>query len=161
MLLRNSSALVFCVRSVPPGANAGEQWLTVWGRKSHSGIFHMLPLGRRVEDKIQHLIDQHMESLGQAKCPPELGWQAAHSLFRGFEAFPLEHLLGSSLGEEWSTLKGWIRGMAQPISSRPNWYLTVSLLALPLGRSKGRGISPLPDARRRNHDTCGTFGEVL
>ncbi|KAK3394861.1 hypothetical protein B0H63DRAFT_462233 [Podospora didyma] len=37
-------------------------------RQSHSGIFHMLPLGRRVQDKIEALIARHMEeSLGASR----------------------------------------------------------------------------------------------
>ncbi|KAK3695220.1 hypothetical protein B0T22DRAFT_526805 [Podospora appendiculata] len=30
-------------------------------RQSHAGIFHMLPLGRRVQDKIERLVARHME----------------------------------------------------------------------------------------------------
>lgn len=29
-------------------------------RQAHSGIFHMLPLGRRVQQKLEALIDRHM-----------------------------------------------------------------------------------------------------
>ncbi|KAJ9157717.1 Proline--tRNA ligase [Pleurostoma richardsiae] len=36
-------------------------------RQSHAGIFHMLPMGRRVQDKIERLIDKHMEGLGASK----------------------------------------------------------------------------------------------
>ncbi|TVY75569.1 Proline--tRNA ligase [Lachnellula suecica] len=36
-------------------------------RQAHSGIFHMLPLGRRVQDKLESLIDKHMSSLGASK----------------------------------------------------------------------------------------------
>ncbi|KAL2015941.1 hypothetical protein VTK56DRAFT_4513 [Thermocarpiscus australiensis] len=32
-------------------------------RQSHSGIFHMLPLGQRVQDKVERLIALHMEEL--------------------------------------------------------------------------------------------------
>lgn len=32
-------------------------------RQSHSGMFHMLPLGRRVQDKVENLVAGHMEEL--------------------------------------------------------------------------------------------------
>lgn len=36
-------------------------------RQAHSGIFHMLPLGRRVQDKLEALIDKYMFQLGASK----------------------------------------------------------------------------------------------
>ncbi|POS87129.1 hypothetical protein EPUL_000720, partial [Erysiphe pulchra] len=36
-------------------------------RQAHSGIFHMLPLGRRVERKLEALIDKHMSHLGASR----------------------------------------------------------------------------------------------
>ncbi|KAI1170254.1 class II aaRS and biotin synthetase [Nemania sp. FL0916] len=36
-------------------------------RQSHAGIFHMLPLGERVQNKLEKLIDKHMSSLGASK----------------------------------------------------------------------------------------------
>ncbi|TPX17401.1 uncharacterized protein E0L32_003044 [Thyridium curvatum] len=33
-------------------------------RQAHSGIYHMLPLGHRVQQKIEDLIDKHMRSVG-------------------------------------------------------------------------------------------------
>lgn len=34
-------------------------------RQSHAGIFHMLPLGKRVQDKVERLVAKHLEeSLG-------------------------------------------------------------------------------------------------
>ncbi|KAI7212582.1 prolyl-tRNA synthetase [Hortaea werneckii] len=36
-------------------------------RQSASGIFHLLPLGLRVQDKIEKLIDKHMTKLGASK----------------------------------------------------------------------------------------------
>lgn len=36
-------------------------------RQAHSGIFHMLPLGLRVLDKIERLIDKHMQRIGASK----------------------------------------------------------------------------------------------
>ncbi|TDZ22986.1 Proline--tRNA ligase [Colletotrichum orbiculare MAFF 240422] len=36
-------------------------------RQSHSGIFHVLPLGRRVQAKLESLIDHYMKQLGASK----------------------------------------------------------------------------------------------
>lgn len=36
-------------------------------RQAYSGIFHLLPLGLRVQDKLERLIDKHMRSLGASK----------------------------------------------------------------------------------------------
>ncbi|PPJ53400.1 hypothetical protein CBER1_00939 [Cercospora berteroae] len=36
-------------------------------RQAQSGIFHLLPLGLRVLDKVEHMIDKHMQSVGAAK----------------------------------------------------------------------------------------------
>ncbi|KAI1456877.1 prolyl-tRNA synthetase [Annulohypoxylon moriforme] len=36
-------------------------------RQSHSGVHHMLPLGQRVEEKLQKLIDKYMFQLGASK----------------------------------------------------------------------------------------------
>jgi prolyl-tRNA synthetase len=34
-------------------------------QQAHSGIFQLLPLGLRVQDKIEKLVDKHMHSVGQ------------------------------------------------------------------------------------------------
>ncbi|KAG8626016.1 hypothetical protein KVT40_006417 [Elsinoe batatas] len=36
-------------------------------RQTHAGIFHLLPLGQRVQSKLEHVIDHHMESIGASK----------------------------------------------------------------------------------------------
>lgn len=36
-------------------------------RQAYSGIFHFLPLGLRVQDKVERLLDQHMQKLGASK----------------------------------------------------------------------------------------------
>ncbi|EFX06114.1 prolyl-tRNA synthetase [Grosmannia clavigera kw1407] len=36
-------------------------------RQAHSGVFHMLPLGLRVQDKIEALVDKHMRSIGASR----------------------------------------------------------------------------------------------
>ena len=32
--------------------------------KAHSGLFHLLPLGLRVQEKLERLVDKHMLRLG-------------------------------------------------------------------------------------------------
>ncbi|KAK2002873.1 prolyl-tRNA synthetase [Colletotrichum falcatum] len=36
-------------------------------RQSHSGIFHLLPLGRRVQNKLENVIDYYMQDLGASR----------------------------------------------------------------------------------------------
>ncbi|KAL6702597.1 hypothetical protein ACN47E_001327 [Coniothyrium glycines] len=36
-------------------------------RQAHSGVFHLLPLGLRVQNKLEALIDKHMQSIGASK----------------------------------------------------------------------------------------------
>ncbi|KAF1965508.1 prolyl-tRNA synthetase [Bimuria novae-zelandiae CBS 107.79] len=36
-------------------------------RQAHSGVFHLLPLGLRVQSKLEALIDKHMSSIGASK----------------------------------------------------------------------------------------------
>ncbi|KAJ5946459.1 hypothetical protein N7454_003298 [Penicillium verhagenii] len=36
-------------------------------RQAYSGVFHLLPLGLRVQDKLERLIDKHMRTLGASK----------------------------------------------------------------------------------------------
>ncbi|OAX82920.1 proline-tRNA ligase [Emergomyces africanus] len=36
-------------------------------RQAYSGVFHMLPLGLRVQEKLERLIDKHMHTLGASK----------------------------------------------------------------------------------------------
>ncbi|KAH7326711.1 hypothetical protein B0I35DRAFT_142396 [Stachybotrys elegans] len=36
-------------------------------RQSHSGIFQVLPMGLRVQDKIEKLLDKHMQSIGASR----------------------------------------------------------------------------------------------
>ncbi|KAF1956103.1 prolyl-tRNA synthetase [Byssothecium circinans] len=36
-------------------------------RQAHSGVFHLLPLGLRVQNKLESLIDKHMRSIGASK----------------------------------------------------------------------------------------------
>lgn len=36
--------------------------------QAHSGVFHLLPLGLRVQNKLETLIDKHMQSIGASKA---------------------------------------------------------------------------------------------
>ncbi|TKA74701.1 hypothetical protein B0A55_05090 [Friedmanniomyces simplex] len=73
-------------------------------RQAHSGIFHLLPLGLRVQEKIERLIDKHMLSLGASKVSlssltSEDLWQLSGRLEkgRGSEFFRLEDRKGTKL----------------------------------------------------------------
>ncbi|KAF7886502.1 uncharacterized protein EAF01_011180 [Botrytis porri] len=64
-------------------------------RQAHTGIFHMLPLGRRVQDKLEALIDKHMSTLGASKLAlsslsSEELWAKSGRLNSGSELFRLE-----------------------------------------------------------------------
>lgn len=54
----------------PAGPEEDSHELLVRGgflRQAHSGIFHLLPLGLRVQNKLEALIDKHMQSLSAGK----------------------------------------------------------------------------------------------
>ncbi|ORY66500.1 uncharacterized protein BCR38DRAFT_340587 [Pseudomassariella vexata] len=55
--------------SNPPKRSDGQSWLSNAGylRQAHSGIFHMLPLGQRVQEKLERLIDKYMQQVGASK----------------------------------------------------------------------------------------------
>ncbi|CAL5871010.1 uncharacterized protein PFLUO_LOCUS5252 [Penicillium psychrofluorescens] len=61
-------------------------------RQAYSGIFHLLPLGLRVQEKVERLIDRHMRSLGASKVSlssfssQEL-WEQSGRLKEGSELF--------------------------------------------------------------------------
>jgi prolyl-tRNA synthetase len=61
-------------------------------RQAYSGIFHLLPLGLRVQDKIERLLDKHMQSLQASKVslsslsPQEL-WSRSGRLGAGADVF--------------------------------------------------------------------------
>ncbi|KAK5120921.1 hypothetical protein LTR85_005705 [Meristemomyces frigidus] len=85
-------------------------------RQAHSGIFHLLPLGLRVQDKIERLIDKHMLKLGASKVSlsslsSEELWQRSGRLEgRGSEFFRLQdrkeakYLLSPTHEEEITTI---------------------------------------------------------
>ncbi|KAK0356194.1 hypothetical protein LTR91_019523 [Friedmanniomyces endolithicus] len=73
-------------------------------RQAHSGIFHLLPLGLRVQDKIERLVDKHMLALGASKVSlssltSESLWQRSGRLEkgRGSEFFRLEDRKGTKM----------------------------------------------------------------
>ncbi|KAJ5370492.1 uncharacterized protein N7496_006584 [Penicillium cataractarum] len=70
-------------------------------RQAYSGVFHLLPLGLRVQDKLESLIDKHMRSLGASKVSlssissQEL-WEQSGRLTEGSdEVFRFEDRKGS------------------------------------------------------------------
>jgi len=71
-------------------------------RQAHSGIFHILPLGTRVLEKIERLIDKHMRRLGASKVSlsslsSEALWRKSGRLDkgRGSELFRLQDRKGA------------------------------------------------------------------
>ncbi|KAL2819006.1 hypothetical protein BDW59DRAFT_151775 [Aspergillus cavernicola] len=86
-------------------------------RQAYSGIFHMLPLGLRVQDKLERLIDRHMQSLGASKVSlssissQEL-WEQSGRLKENSEVFRFldrkesRFLLAPTHEEEITTLVG-------------------------------------------------------
>ncbi|KAL3491171.1 hypothetical protein BJX62DRAFT_205659 [Aspergillus germanicus] len=86
-------------------------------RQAYSGVFHMLPLGLRVQEKLERLIDKHMQSLGASKVSlssissQEL-WEQSGRLKEGSEVFRFldrkesRFLLAPTHEEEITTLVG-------------------------------------------------------
>ncbi|KAJ5185459.1 Prolyl-tRNA synthetase class IIa bacterial-type [Penicillium cf. griseofulvum] len=86
-------------------------------RQAYSGVFHLLPLGLRVQDKLERLIDKHMRSLGASKVSlssissQEL-WAQSGRLSNGSELFRFKDrkdtpfLLAPTHEEEITTLVG-------------------------------------------------------
>ncbi|KAJ5740620.1 hypothetical protein N7493_000492, partial [Penicillium malachiteum] len=86
-------------------------------RQAYSGVFHLLPLGLRVQDKLERLIDKHMRSLGASKVSlssissQEL-WEKSGRLNEGSEVFRFHDrkdtrfLLAPTHEEEITTLVG-------------------------------------------------------
>ncbi|KAJ0121729.1 hypothetical protein J7T55_008896 [Diaporthe amygdali] len=48
-------------------SKASYRWQDTLIERSHSGIFHLLPLGLRVQDKLIHLVDRYMRGLGASR----------------------------------------------------------------------------------------------
>ncbi|KAI0828378.1 prolyl-tRNA synthetase [Hypoxylon sp. FL0890] len=85
-------------------------------RQSHAGIFHMLPLGQKVQEKIEKLIDKYMSQLGASKVSlssisSEALWQQTNrlegygpELFRLADRKDVPLLLAPTHEEEITTL---------------------------------------------------------
>ncbi|KAJ5767128.1 uncharacterized protein N7511_004744 [Penicillium nucicola] len=113
------------------GENEDANELLVRGgflRQAYSGVFHMLPLGLRVQDKLESLIDKHMRTLGASKVSlsslsSEELWERSGRLSEGSELFRLKDrkdtpfLLAPTHEEEITSLVG---------------HLTTSYKSLPL-----------------------------
>lgn len=61
-------------------------------RQAYAGIFHMLPLGLRVQEKLERLIDKHMRSIGASKISlssisSQKTWERSGRLTLGGELF--------------------------------------------------------------------------
>ncbi|KAI0402053.1 class II aaRS and biotin synthetase [Xylaria palmicola] len=85
-------------------------------RQSHAGIFHMLPLGQRVQAKLENLIDKYMSQLGASKVSlssisSQALWQQTNrlegygqELFRFSDRKDVQYLLAPTHEEEITTL---------------------------------------------------------
>lgn len=84
-------------------------------RQAYAGIFHLLPLGLRVLNKVERLIDKHMQSVGASKVSlsaisSQKLWDQSGRLANGSEMFKFEDrgklkwLLAPTHEEEITTL---------------------------------------------------------
>ncbi|KAI1386924.1 prolyl-tRNA synthetase [Hypoxylon trugodes] len=85
-------------------------------RQSHAGIFHMLPLGQKVQEKLERLIDKYMLQLGASKVSlssisSQALWQQTNrldgygpELFRFDDRKEVPYLLAPTHEEEITTL---------------------------------------------------------
>ncbi|KAI0489841.1 class II aaRS and biotin synthetase [Xylaria cf. heliscus] len=85
-------------------------------RQSNAGIFHMLPLGERVQTKLEKLIDKHMSQLGASKVSlssisSQALWQQTNrldgygnELFRFTDRKEVPYILAPTHEEEITTL---------------------------------------------------------
>ncbi|KAF7172233.1 hypothetical protein CNMCM5623_004447 [Aspergillus felis] len=106
-------------KSLPKAKKDANELLIRGGflRQAYSGIFHMLPLGLRVQEKLERLIDKHMRSVGASKVSlssissQEL-WEQSGRLKEGSEVFRFldrkesRFLLAPTHEEEITTLVG-------------------------------------------------------
>ena len=68
--------------------------------QAYSGIFHLLPLGLRVQEKLERLVDKHMRSVGASKVSlsslsSQDLWRQTGRLDKGSEFFSFEDRKGS------------------------------------------------------------------
>ncbi|KAI1482482.1 prolyl-tRNA synthetase [Daldinia eschscholtzii] len=85
-------------------------------RQSHAGIFHMLPLGQKLQEKLERLIDKYMSQIGASKVAlssisSQALWQQTNrlegygpELFRFADRKEVPYLLAPTHEEEITTL---------------------------------------------------------
>ncbi|KAI8956186.1 class II aaRS and biotin synthetase [Xylaria longipes] len=113
-------------------------------RQSHAGIFHMLPLGERVQTKLEKLIDKHMSQLGASKVSlssisSQALWQQTNrlegygqELFRFTDRKDVPYILAPTHEEEITTL------VAKTVKS----YKSLPLRLYQIGRKYRDEIRP-------------------
>ncbi|KAI3332169.1 class II aaRS and biotin synthetase [Xylariaceae sp. AK1471] len=113
-------------------------------RQSHAGIFHMLPLGERVQTKLEKLVDKHMSQLGASKVSlssisSQALWQQTNrlegygqELFRFTDRKDISYILAPTHEEEITTL------VAKTIKS----YKSLPLRLYQIGRKYRDEIRP-------------------
>jgi prolyl-tRNA synthetase len=71
-------------------------------RQAHSGIFQLLPLGLRVQDKIEKLIDKHMHSVG-SYIVINLAYATKLFIHRRISLVAVDYLVRGTLAKEQSS----------------------------------------------------------
>ena len=66
----------------------------VW--QAYTGIYQLLPLGLRVQEKLEKLIDKHMRRLGEWRMRG-LGESGSHSGDRGVETFAVVAIVAEAM----------------------------------------------------------------
>lgn len=113
-------------------------------RQSHAGIFHMLPLGQKVQEKLERLIDKYMLQLGASKVSlssisSQALWQQTNrlegygpELFRLTDRKDVPYLLAPTHEEEITTL----------VSKTVKSYKSLPLRLYQIGRKYRDEIRP-------------------
>ncbi|KAH9998074.1 prolyl-tRNA synthetase [Xylariaceae sp. FL0662B] len=113
-------------------------------RKSSAGIYHMLPLGQRVQRKLERLIDKYMAQLGASKISlssisSQALWQQTNrlegygpELFRFTDRKEVPYLLAPTHEEEITTL----------VAKTVNSYKSLPLRLYQIGRKYRDEIRP-------------------
>lgn len=124
--------------------------------QAYKGIYHLLPLGLRVQGKIEKLIDKHMRRLGQwSSC---VSRQNLTLIFqRRIQGFAVFSLICESMGEV---------GEAKEVRRSPflsYWIppLPLTKVALPIQRQDSNQVFAGPDPRGGNHYDCRQPRSVL
>lgn len=126
--------------------------------QAYSGVFHMLPLGLRVQEKLERLIDRHMNSLGMSlRCRLVL-YLTTDDRRRCLKALIIVHIFSGIMGEIGQTQRG-IRGRYN--SNHDRSELIDPLLDFQISGQKGVSSPSCPDPRGRDNDTCGWASRIL